>query len=220
LPIWSSVATFCSAHSYVPHWCSVCSCARVHSCHKFSPIPTWECERLPRCHSCWFSAFLQHSSLCRSKQLAVFSVPICWQFAASSCPPSATMFGRHTIRQNKHNCRTTSFISSFWYFSVNTKYRLLSLFQSITIFLWFIFPRCPGIIPVFLGIWFLGLNQELRSVLFRLQWYFSLLWSSLYRFVVKRLYSVLSVLSAFLVHHYKVKESRKRPGVAQRVPGD
>jgi len=43
----------------------------------------------------------------------------------------------------------------------------------------------------------------LLSVLFRLECYFSLLWSSFHRFVVKYLYSVLSVLSPFLVvHHY------------------
>ena len=41
----------------------------------------------------------------------------------------------------------------------------------------------------------------LRSVLFRLQFHFSLLWSSFHRFVVKYLYSVLSVLSPFLVVH-------------------
>ena len=203
-----------SAHSYDPHWCSVYPCARVHSCHTVSPIPIWECERLPRCLSCWFSSFLQHSSFYRSKQLAVFSVPICWQFAASSCPPSATMFGRHTIR---HRIRTTpgrlSSSPGFGIFRLIQTIDPWSCSNSFQSSFWFIFPRCLGIIPIVLGVWFLGLNQELpRSVLFRLQCYSSLLWSSLYRFVVKHLYSVLSVLSPFLVvHHYSWQKALYPP---------
>jgi len=52
----------------------------------------------------------------------------------------------------------------------------------------------------------------LHSVLFRIHCYFSLLWSPLYRFVVKHLYSVLSVLSPFLVlRHYSCQKALHRP---------
>ena len=47
---------------------------------RWSILATWpphfhlNCEPLTRCPSCWFSALPQHSSLCCSIQLAVFSV--------------------------------------------------------------------------------------------------------------------------------------------------
>jgi hypothetical protein len=111
------------------------------------------------------------------------------------------MFGRHTVRQRMRTNPGRLFLSPvfgiFRLIQTTDSWSCSSSFQSS---FWFIFPRCPWIIPVVLGVWFLELNQELlRSVLFRIQCYPSLLWPSLYRFVVKQMYSVLSVLSTFLV---------------------
>jgi hypothetical protein len=63
------------AYSYVPHWCSLCPSALVHSCHMASPVPLQTASPLPRCPSCYFS--FQRSSLCvfLSIQLAAFHVP-------------------------------------------------------------------------------------------------------------------------------------------------
>ena len=50
---------------------AACSSSLVHG----FPISTWGWDPLPRCRSYLFSAYLQHSSPCRSTQHAVLSVP-------------------------------------------------------------------------------------------------------------------------------------------------
>lgn len=62
LLIESSVTPFSFTSSDLLQWCSLRSSAPVHSCHMASPFP-FETESLPRYPPCWFSAFLQHSSL-------------------------------------------------------------------------------------------------------------------------------------------------------------
>jgi hypothetical protein len=108
------------AYAYALHWCSLCPSALDHSCHMASPFPLENCEPLPRCPPCWFSAFLQHCSVCLSVccsiQLAVFSVPSSTDKFGVSFFLSlwATMFGRCIIVPGIRRNQRGLFISSFW----------------------------------------------------------------------------------------------------------
>lgn len=106
-----------------PHVSAACAHLRWSVTTHGLPISTSDCEPLPRCPSCWLSALLQYSSLGRSIQLSVLSVPSSADmFGLSSVPsPWATMFGRRIIWPGiSHNYRTT-FVWRFWNLSAGYK---------------------------------------------------------------------------------------------------
>lgn len=103
--------------------------------HGFS-IPTWDFEPLPRCPSCWYSALLQHSSLCRFIQLAVLSIPLSVDKSGASSFSFlwwATMFGNRIIEPGIFRIPERLFFSSFLYLLASINPRLLNLFEAISI---------------------------------------------------------------------------------------
>lgn len=138
-------------------------------------------------------------------QYSPFHLPVTSLGASPFHSPRVTIFGRRTIGPEIHRIPgCLSLTLFFWNYSAYIKHRLLTFSKPLKFYFWYLFPCCPGIKSVVLGMCIPGHTQEfLRLVWFLFQRCLPLPWYFLRWFLVQHLCSVLLVRSSFLVvFHY------------------